>query len=44
LALASQKLQQLMADSPWEEREVWRAMRREVILLPRLGPWLSRVL
>lgn len=27
----SQKLQQLIADSPWDEEEMWRAIRREII-------------
>jgi SRSO17 transposase len=31
LGIDSQKLQQLVADSPWDEEEVWRALRREVI-------------
>lgn len=41
LRVDSQKLQQLMADSPWEDREVWRAVRREVIpVLEPLVAWI----
>ena len=36
LGTDSQKLQQFMADSPWDEQDVWRAIRREVV--PVLGP------
>ena len=39
LGVHSQKLQQFMADSPWGEQEVWRAIRREVI--PVLEPLLA---
>jgi SRSO17 transposase len=35
LGVDSQKLQQFMADSPWDEEQVWRAIRREII--PTLG-------
>ncbi len=31
LRVDSQKLQQFIADSPWLDRQVWRAIRREVI-------------
>src|SRR3974390_1642216 len=31
LRVDSQKLQQFIADSPWVERRVWQAIRREVI-------------
>jgi SRSO17 transposase len=36
LGVDSQSLQQFVSDSPWEERELWSAVRREVI--PSLGP------
>ncbi|MBM3874163.1 MAG: IS701 family transposase [Verrucomicrobia bacterium] len=36
LGVDSQKLQQFVADSPWEEAQVWRAIRREVV--PALEP------
>ena len=36
LGTDSQKLQQFVADSPWDEQDVWRAIRREVV--PVLGP------
>jgi len=35
LGVDSQKLQQFVADSPWDEAEVWRAIRQEII--PTLG-------
>ena len=35
LRVDSQKLQQFMADSPWDEAAVWRAIRQEII--PTLG-------
>jgi SRSO17 transposase len=31
LRVDSQKLQQFLSDSPWRERQVWQAIRREVI-------------
>ena len=31
LGVDSQKLQQFMSDSPWQDRPVWQAIRREVI-------------
>jgi len=41
LAVDSQKLQQLLADSPWPEAEVWRAIRREVVpVLEPLVAWI----
>jgi SRSO17 transposase len=41
LRVDSQKLQQLIADSPWDEREVWQAIRREVIpVLEPLAAWI----
>lgn len=41
LRVDSQKLQQFMADSPWVERQVWRAIRREVIpLVEPLQAWV----
>jgi SRSO17 transposase len=37
----SQKLQQFMADSPWDEQEVWRAIRQEVVpVLEPLAAWI----
>jgi hypothetical protein len=30
LGVDPQRLQQFMADSPWEESKLWRAIRREV--------------
>ena len=36
LRVDSQKLQQFLSDSPWQERHVWRAIRREVI--PAMEP------
>src|ERR1022692_77998 len=36
LGVDSQSLQQFVSDSPWEERELWSALRREVI--PHLEP------
>ena len=35
LGVDSQSLQQFVSDSPWEERELWSAIRREVI--PHFG-------
>jgi SRSO17 transposase len=37
----SQKLQQFLADSPWDEQEVWRAIRREVVpVMEPLAAWI----
>ena len=36
LGVDSQSLQQFVSDSPWEERELWSAIRREII--PNLEP------
>jgi SRSO17 transposase len=36
LGVDSQSLQQFVSDSPWEERELWSAIRREII--PHLEP------
>lgn len=41
LEVDSQKLQQFMADSPWNEQQVWEAMRREVVpVLEPLAAWI----
>lgn len=41
LRVDSQKLQQFMADSPWPERPVWQAIRREVIpVVEPLQAWV----
>ena len=41
LGVDSQKLQQFIADSPWDEQEVWRAIRREVVpVLEPLAAWI----
>jgi SRSO17 transposase len=41
LGVDSQKLQQLMADSPWDEQEVWRAIRRNVVpVMEPLSAWI----
>ena len=41
LGVDSQKLQQLMADSPWDEQEVWRAIRRNVVpVMEPLAAWI----
>ncbi len=41
LGVDSQKLQQLMTDSPWDEQEVWRAIRRKVVpVLEPLVAWI----
>jgi len=41
LSVDSQKLQQLMADSPWDEQEVWRAIRRNVVpVMEPLSAWI----
>jgi SRSO17 transposase len=39
LRVDSQKLQQFVADSPWDEQEVWRAIRREAI--PAMEPLVA---
>jgi SRSO17 transposase len=31
LGVEPQRLQQFMADSPWDETELWRVIRREVV-------------
>src|ERR1017187_1496531 len=37
----SQKLQQFLADSPWDEQDVWRAIRRKVVpVLEPLAAWI----
>ena len=37
----SQKLQQFLTDSPWDEQDVWRAIRREVVpVLEPLAAWI----
>jgi SRSO17 transposase len=41
LGIDSQKLQQFIADSPWDEQEVWRAIRREVVpVMEPLAAWI----
>lgn len=41
LGVDSQKLQQFMADSPWDDQEVWRAIRREVVpVMEPLVAWI----
>jgi SRSO17 transposase len=41
LGVNSQKLQQFMADSPWEAEQVWAAIRREVVpVLEPLSAWI----
>ena len=41
LRVDSQKLQQFLADSPWPERPVWQAIRREVIpVVEPLQAWV----
>ena len=41
LGTDSQKLQQFLADSPWDEQEVWRAIRQEVVpVLEPLAAWI----
>jgi SRSO17 transposase len=41
LGADSQKLQQFLADSPWNEQEVWRAIRREVVpVMEPLAAWI----
>jgi SRSO17 transposase len=41
LRVDSQKLQQFMSDSPWQDRSVWQAIRREVI--PAVEPFQAWV-
>ena len=38
----SQKLQQFLTDSPWDEQEVWRAIRREVV--PVMEPFAAWII
>src|SRR5271169_1166403 len=41
LRVDSQKLQQFMSGSPWPERAVWQAIRREVIpIIEPLQAWV----
>lgn len=41
LRIDSQKLQQFIADSPWAERRVWQAVRREVVpMVEPLQAWV----
>ena len=41
LGIDSQKLQQFIADSPWDEQELWRAIRREVVpVMEPLVAWI----
>jgi SRSO17 transposase len=41
LGTDSQKLQQLLADSPWAEEDVWQALRREVVpVMEPLAAWI----
>ena len=41
LGIDSQKLQQFIADSPWDEAAVWRAIRREVVpAMEPLAAWI----
>ena len=41
LGVDMQKLQQLVADSPWDEQEVWQAIRQEVVpVLEPLASWI----
>jgi len=41
LGVDSQKLQQLMTDSPWDEQEVWCAIRRNVApVMEPLAAWI----
>jgi SRSO17 transposase len=42
LGVDSQKLQQFIADSPWDEQQVWRAIRREVV--PVMEPLVSWII
>jgi SRSO17 transposase len=41
LGTESQKLQQLLADSPWDEQDVWQAIRQEVVpVMEPLAAWI----
>ena len=41
LGIDSQKLQQFIADSPWDQEEVWWAIRREVVpVMEPLAAWI----
>jgi SRSO17 transposase len=41
LGVDKQKLQQLIADSPWDDQTVWRAIRREVVpVMEPLTAWV----
>jgi SRSO17 transposase len=41
LGTDSQKLQQFLADSPWDEQDVWQAIRREVVpVMEPLAAWI----
>jgi SRSO17 transposase len=41
LGVDSQKLQQFVADSPWDEGQVWRSIRRDVLpVLEPLSAWI----
>ncbi len=41
LGTDSQKLQQFLTDSPWDEQDVWRAIRREVVpVMEPLAAWI----
>ena len=41
LNVDKQKLQQLIADSPWDEEDVWRAIRQEVVVtMEPLAAWI----
>jgi SRSO17 transposase len=41
LGADSQKLQQLLADSPWADLDVWQAIRREVVpVMEPLAAWI----
>jgi SRSO17 transposase len=41
LGTDSQKLQQFLADSPWDDQDVWRAIRREVApVMEPLAAWI----
>lgn len=41
LGIDSQKLQQFVADSPWDEEQVWRSIRRDLVpALEPLSAWI----
>jgi SRSO17 transposase len=41
LGVDMQKLQQFLADSPWDEQEVWQAIRKEVVpAMEPLAAWI----